>query len=168
MPRAKDDQGGLTTSHEYLVGRHSRDTLEPVHMDDRAGIYFSTRNTLDGSATLQHPHLRINGYSSSEIDGLDMLRLFKRMTETLSKEEVLARVAAAEAKIEKALADYLEHSANSTPTIEKPILLKLHGNDDSSWGTVFANFDEAMAFADELEASSKAGMTYPSQMNFTN
>jgi hypothetical protein len=168
MPRSKDDQAGLTTTHEYLTGRHRVGSLEPVDIEDRRDSqYFSTRNTLHGSSTLDHPHLKIASYSSGEIDGLDMLRLFRRMSETLPMDEVIKRISAAEAKIEKELQSYREHSADSTPTIEKPILLTLHGNDDSTWGKVFANVELAREYAVELEASSKAGFTYP-QMNFTN
>jgi hypothetical protein len=168
MPWAKDGQAGLTTTHEYLRGRHRADTLEPVPITEAQGnLYFGTRNTFPGSSTLNHPFLEVTLNSSAEIDGLDMLRLFKRMAETLSPEEVIKRIEDAEAKIEKSLRSYIEHSADSTPTIERPFLLSLHGNDDSSWGKAFPSVELALEYADELEASSKASFSYPT-MNFTN
>ncbi len=168
MPHARNDQAGLTTTHEYLSGRYDKNTMEPVPEDVRDNsIFFMTRNTLPGSATLDHPHLTISKGSSSEIDGLDMLRLFKRMTAELPAEEIIRRISEAEAKIEKSIQSYLDNDADSTPTVERPILLTLRGNDDSSWGKAFANIEDAMSYADELEASAMANFQYPS-MNFTN
>jgi hypothetical protein len=169
MPRAKNDNAGLTPVHQYLMGRHRTDTLEPAHMDDHAGTQlFSTRNTLERSATLDHPFLQIFDGTSFEIDGLDMLRLFRRMVESLPKDEVIRRITETETKIEARLESFLAHDADSTPTIEKPFLLTLSGNDDSSWGKVFESLELAMEFAEKLEATSEAGLRQPPGMNPTN
>nr|WP_250808427.1 hypothetical protein [Neorhizobium tomejilense] len=167
MPWVNNAQAGLTRNHEYISGWHDKETFEPVSGENRQGsIFFMTRNTLPGSATLDHPHLEITQNSSFEIDGLDMLRLFKHMAQELPPEEVIRRLGEAEAKIEQSIQAYLENEADSTPTVERPILLTLQGNDDSSWGKTFATLELALEYVDEIEATAKT-TRYP-KMNFTN
>jgi hypothetical protein len=168
MPHAKDGQACITTDHEYLMGRYHKETYQPAPMEDKtAKLFFMTKNTLPGSSTLEHPFLERRLANDSTVDGLDMLRLFKSMIETLSPEEILKRIEQSELKIQNRLATYLAHEADAVPTIERPISLCLQGNDDSSWSKVFATIDEAFAYADEIELSArKAGL--PKGLMFTN
>lgn len=168
MPRGAAREAGVTTDHEYISGWHDKETLKPVSEEEGRGRghFFMTRNSLPGSATLDHPHVRITANSSFDIDGLDMLRIFKQMAKTLPAEEIVRLIEEAEGNIEGSIKSYLEHEADSTPTIERPLLLTLHGNDDSSWGKTFATLEDALEYADEIEATAKTS-SYP-KMNFTN
>lgn len=167
-PRGLAEKAGLPTVHEYLRGRHRKGTLEPVEADDfHNSQHFMTKNTLASSATLDHPFVLTENYSSFEMNGNDMIALFRHMTETMDKNAILATLGEVERKIDGSIKSHLAHEAASDPVIERPFLLRLCGNDDASWSKTFPDAESAIAFADELEA--KASYSFVTgNLDFTN
>lgn len=155
FPRGIAGRAGVTYEHEHISGRYFIETGKPAPMNasPQEARFFMTRNTLGGSATLDHPHLSITQNGSAKIDALDVVRMAREMVATMSQDEAVEALSEVERKIDGALKFYRDHEARSTPTIEKPVQLTVHGNDDSTWSRVFASIGDALAFADQIEAN---------------
>lgn len=169
FPRQIAQRAGVESEQEYISGRHYIETGAPAPIDEsnKVSRFFMTRNTLGGSATLDHPHLQVSQNGRSDVDALDVVRIAREMAYCMSKEDLIEALNEIERKIEAQMKFYLDYEARSEPSIEKPFQLTLHGNDDSSWSRVFATLDEALVFADEIEANADVQFVND-QLSFTN
>lgn len=169
FPRGICMKAGVDGTHEFISGRHDIATGAPVPLDADKGSsrFFITRNTLGGSATLDHPFHAISRNPDHQIDALDVIRIAREMIASLGAEKAIEALTEVETKIVTAISTYAAHEAPSVPTLERPFLLTVHGNDDASWGRVFASLEDAMAFGDRLEANADASFVYDN-LAFTN
>lgn len=103
----------------------------------------------------------------SSIDITDMIKIMRAMITTMTPEAALSVLDDVEKRIENDISTYLKFDFLSTPTIEEPWTLTVHGNDDMSYTSRFASIDDALSFADEMERN-PTGDFVQSKMCFTN
>lgn len=159
-PREILRKSGFSEVQEYLLCHFRRGTNEPVKEKEPDTFHVMAMNTLEGSRTLAHPYLTKTACSNSQLNGTDLIKVFKTMVENMEQSAVLAMLDQVEKKIKNSIAGFMFQDFETTPSIERPYLLTITGNDDSSWGKVFESVEEAQSCLANIEKGRTLGAIY--------